>query len=121
MAPFGGLVTIQALALQTRAMLAFVTYHRSYLRGSLAENYGFPPVAYPHTGETEARGSWDLPRVTQSHVRGAEAAEPQCPGHFYTNCPVRRRWGRGQRSSLHGRVPWAWVGVGRGRSTFAAI
>lgn len=87
MAPFGGLVTIQALTLQTRAMLAFVTYHCSYLRGSLAENYGSPPAAYPSTGETEARGGWDLPRVTQSHVRGAEVAEPRCPGHFYTNCP----------------------------------
>lgn len=114
-------MTIQALTLPTRAMLAFVTNHWSSLRDSSAENYGPPSAAYPSTGETEAKGGWDLPRVTQSHVRGAEVAESQCPGHFYTNCPMRRRWGQGQRSSPHGRVPWAWVGAGRGQSTFAAI
>lgn len=117
------MVTIQALILHTRAMLAFVANHWSSIRDSLTENYRPLPAAYPSypTGETEAKGGWDLPRVTQSHVRGAEVAETQSPGHFYTNYPMRRKWGQGRRSSLHSRVPWAWVGVGRGRSTFAAI
>ena len=85
-------MTIQAPTLQTRAMLAFVTNHGSHPQGSLTENYRPPPAAYPSMGETEARGGWDLPKVTQRVVsEGAEVAEPQYPGPFYTNCPMRRR------------------------------
>lgn len=90
-----------------------------------------PPAVYPTMGEPEARGGWDLPKVTQRVVsERAELAEPQCPGYSYTNCPMRRRrrrrrrWGQGnggRRRPWQGGSPgsgWEWE---RGRSTFAAI
>lgn len=74
------MVTTQVPTLQTRAMLAFVTNHRSHLKCSLAENGRPPRVACPTTGETEARGGWDLPKITQRVMgEGAEVAEPPMP------------------------------------------
>lgn len=76
----GGLVTTQVPTLQTRAMLAFVTNHRSHLKCSSAENGRPPRVACPTTGETEARGGWDLPKITQRvMLEGAEVADPPMP------------------------------------------
>lgn len=46
-------------------MPAFVTNHRSHLKGSLTENHRPPLAACPSRGKTEARGGWDLPKITQ--------------------------------------------------------
>lgn len=74
-----GLITIQVPTLQTRAMPACVTNHRSHLKGSLTENHRPPLAACLSMGKTEARGGWDLPKITQrvmSEVAGLRWQSP---------------------------------------------
>lgn len=100
-------MTIQVPTLQTRAMPAFVTNHRSHLKSPLTENYRPPLAACPSMGKTEARGGWDLPKITQRVMsEGAKVPEPQCPGHLYPNGPQEEEeMGTGQEELPTGLSP----------------